>query len=437
MTVEPAPLGEAVEALREGDRELTEYVAERYQRVDAVESDVRAWVNGPKEREWLLAEAGALAERYPGEDNRPPLYGVPVGVKDVFHVDGLPTRAGSALPPGELVGPEAAVVTALREAGALVFGKTVTTEFAYFEPGPTRNPHDLAHTPGGSSSGSAAAVAAGMCPLALGTQTVGSVIRPASFCGVVGFKPSYGRVPLDGVVPLSPSLDHVGLFTQDIAGMATAAAVCVDGWEPTVEPSGADRPVLGVPEGAYLSQASEAGLDAFEDRLATLGAAGFELRRVRVDALEDVEAINDRHTRLMTAEAALEHHQLLEAYPDRYAQRTAAMLREGQEVSAGTVAAARAGRIELRESLAETAATHGIDAWISPGAPGPAPEGIDTTGDPVMNLPWTHAGVPVVAIPGGTVDGLPVGVQCASSCGTDERLLAWSAGIAEVLEAAS
>jgi Asp-tRNA(Asn)/Glu-tRNA(Gln) amidotransferase A subunit family amidase len=356
-----------------------------------------------------------------------------VGVKDIFHVDGLPTRAGSELPPGELVGPEAAVVTALRRAGALVFGKTVTTEFAYFEPGQTRNPHDLAHTPGGSSSGSAAAVAAGMCPLALGTQTIGSVVRPASFCGVVGFKPSYGRVPLDGVVPLSPSLDHVGLFTQDIAGMATAAAVCVDDWDASVDPSGADRPVLGVPEGPYLSQASDVGLDAFEDHLAALEAAGFELRRVQVDAFEAIEEINDRHTRLMTAEAALAHHQWLDAHPDQYAESTATMLGEGRDVSAGTVAAARAGRIELRESLAETATEHGLDAWISPGAPGPAPAGIDTTGDPVMNLPWTHAGVPAVAIPGGTVDGLPVGLQCTSSFGTDERLLAWSEEIAEAL----
>ena len=431
MTVERAPLSEAVVALSRGDTETTAYVAERYRRVDAVESDVRAWVEGPKRREWLTAEAAALAERYPDVDDRPPLYGVPVGVKDIFHVDGLPTRAGSGVPPGELVGPEAAVVTALRRAGALVMGKTVTTEFAYFEPGPTRNPHDLAHTPGGSSSGSAAAVAAGMCPLALGTQTIGSIIRPASFCGVVGFKPSYGRIPLDGVIPLSPSLDHVGLFTQDVAGMHTAAAVCVDGWEAPDEPvdpddpDDADRPVLGVPDGPYISQASDAGSDAFERDLATLDAAGFEIRRVEVDAFERIEEINERHTDLMAAEAALAHREWFEAYPERYADSTAELLREGRDVSVGRVADARAGRIGLRESLAATATEHGIDVWISPGAPGPAPEGIDTTGDPVMNLPWTHAGVPAVAIPAGTVDGLPVGVQCASAFGTDERLLTW------------
>jgi Asp-tRNA(Asn)/Glu-tRNA(Gln) amidotransferase A subunit family amidase len=145
--------------------------------------------------------------------------------------------------------------------------------------------------------------------------------------------------------------------------------------------------------------------------------------------------VNERHEDLVAAEAALAHRQWFDAYPDRYADSTADLLREGREASVGTVADARAGRGDLRRSLAETAAAHAIDVWISPGAPGPAPEGIDTTGDPVMNLPWTHAGVPTVAVPGGTVDGLPVGVQCASSLGTDESLLRWAEPIAEALAA--
>jgi Asp-tRNA(Asn)/Glu-tRNA(Gln) amidotransferase A subunit family amidase len=424
MTVDPAPLDEAVGALRDGQQTVTEYVTERYRRIDAAESEVRAWVGGPKRREWVEAEAAALAERYPDAEDRPPLYGVPVGVKDIFHVTGLPTRAGSWLPPGELAGSEAAVVTTLREAGALVLGKTVTTEFAYFEPGPTRNPHDFGHTPGGSSSGSAAAVAAGMCPLALGTQTIGSVVRPASFCGVVGFKPSYDRIPPDGVVPLSPSLDHVGLFTQDTVGMSTAAAVCVDDWEPPDDPDAVDEPVLGVPGGPYLEQASAAGREAFEAHLDTLERAGFEVRRV--DAFDRIEDVNDRHEKLIAAEAALAHHEWFESYPDRYADSTAALLEEGRDVAVGAVADARAGREELRASLAEQAADHGVDVWVSPGAPGPAPGSIETTGDPVMNLPWTHAGVPTVAVPAGTVDGLPVGIQCAAAFESDERLLAWS-----------
>jgi len=156
-----------------------------------------------------------------------------VGIKDIFHVDGFVTRAGTRVPPERFAGPEAASVALLREAGALIAGKTVTTEFAYFEPGPTRNPHNPAHTPGGSSSGSAAAVAAGLCQLALGTQTIGSVIRPAAFCGVVGFKPSFGRIPTSGLVYFSRTIDHVGLFTQDLDGMELAASVLCRDWQPS------------------------------------------------------------------------------------------------------------------------------------------------------------------------------------------------------------
>lgn len=419
MTIREAQLGVAADALREDSRSAAAYVADLYERIDEHESDVRAWAGGPKPREWVEAEVEALARRYPEPERRPPLYGVPVGVKDIFHVEGLPTRAGSELPPGVLAGSQAAVVTALREAGALVLGKTVTTEFAYFEPGPTRNPHDLAHTPGGSSSGSAAAVAAGMCPLAVGTQTIGSVIRPATFCGIVGFKPSYGRIPLDGVIPLASAVDHVGLFTQDLAGMQLAAAVCVDGWTESVDP---DRPVLGVPDGEYLSQATETGLDRFENHVDALESAGFEVRRV--SAFEHVDAVNDRHEQLVAAEAALAHHEWFDEYSDRYADSTAELILDGQAVSVKEHADARRGRERLRRSLEATMAEHEIDVWITPGAPGPAPEGIESTGDPVMNGPWTHAGMPAVAIPAGTVDGLPVGLQCVGAFGADERLLA-------------
>src|SRR6266849_5532010 len=180
-----------------------------------------------------------------------PLRGVVVGVKDIFHVDGLPTTAGSSLPVGELAGPEAAAVSLLRDAGAVVLGKTVSSEFALFEPGPTRNPRNLAHTPGGSSSGSAAAVAAGHCPLALGSQTIGSVIRPAAFCGVVGYKPSYGRVSTAGSIPLAESFDTVGLLAANVSWVERVAVVLCAWWR-GIE---VDRPpVLGIPEGPYLEQ---------------------------------------------------------------------------------------------------------------------------------------------------------------------------------------
>ncbi|MFC6990093.1 amidase [Haloplanus sp. GCM10025708] len=430
MTVEQTSLADVAASLRDGDREIPAYLDECYERMDAHEPDVRAFVPEPKRRERLDAEAAAMADRYPDPVDRPPLYGVPVGVKDIFHVDGLPTRGGSDLPRGKLAGPQSEAVTALREAGALVMGKTVTTEFAYFEPGPTRNPHDTDHTPGGSSSGSAAAVAAGMCPIALGTQTIGSVVRPAAFCGVVGYKPSFGRIPTGGVLPLSESLDHVGIFTQDLAGMELAASLCCDEWDAAGDVS---RPTLGVPEGPYLDQASETGRAHFADHVEALEAAGYEVRRV--DVFGDIEALNERHVDLMAAEAALVHHEWLETLEDRYAESTLEMLCDGRSVTAEELAAGRHSRTDLRAELETVMDDRAIDAWVSPAAPGPAPEGIDSTGDPAMNLPWTHAGVPAVTLPASeSTEGLPLGLQCTARFGDDERLLAWADGMATALD---
>jgi Asp-tRNA(Asn)/Glu-tRNA(Gln) amidotransferase A subunit family amidase len=424
-------LDETATALRTGRRDVIEYAERLHDRVESVEPTVRALVPESDRLDRVTAEAAALQDRYTEPRDRPPLYGVPVGIKDIFHVRGLPTRAGSDLPTSELTGAEGSAVAALRDAGALVLGKTVTTEFAYFEPGPTRNPHDPEHTPGGSSSGSAAAVAAGETPLALGTQTVGSVLRPAAFCGVVGFKPSYDRIPTDGVLPLAESVDHVGAFTRDVSGMRVAASVLCDGWD-AVETD--DRPVLGVPTGAYLSQATEAGRDQFDAQIDALERAGYEVRRVRL--FDDIDALNGRHNRLVAAEAALAHDEWFDEYGDRYVAETADLVREGRSVTVEGLAAARGSRTALREEIEAVMSEEGIDAWVSPAAPGPAPEGIDSTGDPVMNLPWTHAGLPAVSLPGGRADGLPVGLQCVGSFMDDERLLGQAQSIAAVLDEA-
>jgi len=418
-------------ALRAGRRDPTEVVADRYDRIEAVDGRVGAWVDGAKPRAWTAAEAAALGERHPDPADRPPLFGVPVGVKDIVHVDGLPTKAGSALPPGELVGDQATVVDDLRAAGALVLGKTVTTEFAHAAPGPTRNPHDTAHTPGGSSSGSAAAVAAGMCPLALGSQTIGSVVRPASFCGVVGLKPTYGRIPTDGVFPYSPAVDTLGLFTRDVAGAALGASVTCGDWRPA-SPDG--PPVVGVPDDAYLAQASETGLERFDRAVAALDDAGYEVRRTTV--FDDIAAVNDRHHDLIGGEAADEHHDRYERHADRLAPQTRALVEDGREVTAGAVARGRRSRVALRDRLHDLMDDEGVDVWVAPGAPDTAPEGIESTGDPVMNLPWTHAGVPVLALPAGLAEGLPYGVQFAGRFGADERLLAWGEDLADAVAGA-
>src|SRR5215213_7607826 len=212
-----------IDELRSGQLLLPDFLAQVEARFTQQEPSILAFLPEEERFTRLYDEAEALVLSYPDLIKRPLLFGALVGVKDIFHVDGFTTQAGSRLPADALEGKEAQSVSRLMNAGALIFGKTVTTEFAYFSPGPTRNPHHLEHTPGGSSSGSAAAVAAGFCHLALGTQTIGSIIRPASFCGVVGLKPTYERISREGVIPLSPSLDHVGFFASDAETAINAA----------------------------------------------------------------------------------------------------------------------------------------------------------------------------------------------------------------------
>ena len=393
------------------------------------EPGLRAFLPEEGRFERLRRELAALQARWPDPGDRPPLFGVPVGVKDIFRVDGFETRAGSRLPPELFQGPEAPSVTALKRAGALILGKTVSTEFAFFAPGPTRNPWNPEHTPGGSSSGSAAAVAAGLCPLALGSQTIGSILRPAAFCGVVGFKPSYERISRDGVIPLAPSFDHVGLFTPDVRGAERAAALLCRVWRPEVPPR---RPRLGIPEGPYLERAAGEGRAHFREVCGRLAAAGYAVESV--PALPDFQKIVEWHFEAVAAEAARVHQDWFARYGDLYAPRTAELIRRGQAVSDEQLARYRHGREELRNELAALMDEHRIDLWISPPALGAAPRGLEATGDPVMNLPWSHAGMPAVCLPAGrNAEGLPLGLQVAARWWADEELLAWARGLEEAL----
>jgi len=423
-----ASVATLTEPLRRGGRDVGDVVAEYRDRLTAVDPEVRAFLAEPDRWTRIDAAVDRLRDRYPGPATRPTLYGIPVGVKDIFHVADLPTRANAAVPPEELAGDPAATVTDLQAAGAVVWGKTVTTEFAYYDPGPTRNPHDLEHTPGGSSSGSAAAVAAGLVPLALGTQTYGSINRPASFCGVVGVKPSYGRIPMDGVLNLSPSADHAGYFTQDVPSAALVAPVLYADWHPLAT---VPDPTVGVPTGPYLDQADDAMIEQFQDRVAALEAAGVRVREVQL--FEDIDAVNDRHHRMVAAEAALVHHEWYQSYGEEYGAELTALIEEGYDIDAAELATARAGRTALRSALGDAMAAHDVDVVAAPSAPGPAPAGLEDTGDPVMNVPWTHSGVPTVTVPAGTVDDLPAGIQLVAPYGYDEWLLSWAADLAPVL----
>ncbi len=400
--------------------------------IDAREPDVRALLPEPGRFARLRAEAAALEARYPDPSARPALFGVPIAVKDIFHVEGFVTRAGSRLPEDLLQGPEAASVTALKQAGALILGKSVTTEFAYFGPGPTRNPRDVTRTPGGSSSGSAAAVAAEYAPLALGTQTIGSIIRPASFCGVYGYKPSYERVSRAGVIPLSPSNDHVGLLAADLSILEQGAGAIVAGWNRDPAEWGASRPTLGVPEGPFQRRCGVEMEASFRNTCAALIHAGYSVRSIPMFA--DFEAIRERQYALVAFEAAEVHKTWFAAHRDLYHPKTAELIERGQTVNAGVAAAARDARLVLRDEIQRVMRVERIDAWLSPAAVGPAPLGLEATGDPVMNLPWTQAGLPVLGLPmGDDADGMPLGLQLTGAFGADEALLAWAAGIDEHL----
>ncbi len=429
----PTKLADATIALHSNQLELDVYINALCDRIDALEPRLQALLPEPERRARLLQEAATLRRRYPSPAERPPLYGIPVGVKDIFRVNGFPTGAGSQLPSDLFAGTEAASVTTLRAAGALILGKTVSTEFAYFEPGPTRNPVNLDHTPGGSSSGSAAAVAAGCCPLALGTQTVGSVIRPAAFCGVIGYKPTYGRIATGGVIPFSASADHVGLFTQDVAGLELAASLLCTGWASPLRRE-ATLPILGVPTGPYLAQASAEALTAFEAQLAVLATGGYVIRRV--PAFDDIAALTLRHQQLIFAEMAAVQAAWFPHYHELYRPRTAEAIRIGQAVSSTEVAEAQMSQQRVRDHLEALMTDAGVDVWVTPAALGPAPFGLERTGDPAMNLPWTHAGLPTLTLPAGVAaNGLPLGLQCSAAWMADERLIEWAAPLAALLAA--
>jgi Asp-tRNA(Asn)/Glu-tRNA(Gln) amidotransferase A subunit family amidase len=401
---------------------LSEYYERLNARVRKREATVHAFLPEEGRTTRLQLEIQNLLDRFPNADSRPPLFGIPFGVKDIFHADGFETHGGSKLPPDELMGKEAVSVSRLKAAGALIYAKTVTTEFAYFAPGSTRNPHNPTHTPGGSSSGSAAAVGAEMLLLALGTQTIGSIIRPAAFCGVVGFKPSYERINRDGVIPLSVSLDHIGFFCRNSEDAEVVASILVEDWKPLTPPA---MPRLGIPEGPYLENASEEGLEHFEEVQSRFSKVGFDL--VPVSVMANFEEIHERHNRIVAAEAAWTHREWFRQYEDRYHPKTAELIRSGMKTSSEDLQAALLGREELRNELENAAEGAGIDLWISPSAPNTAPSGLESTGDPVMSLPWTHSGLPSVSLPSGfNRDGLPFGLQIVGAWRGDEALLSWA-----------
>jgi|TARA_B100000315_G_scaffold254215_3_gene294773 Asp-tRNA(Asn)/Glu-tRNA(Gln) amidotransferase A subunit family amidase len=402
--------------------ELKSLLIDYCRRIEQYNELIRAIVPGSYAREQILTRAEKLLEEWPDPVHRPPLFGLTLGVKDIIHVDGFSTGCGTALPPHLFQGQQADCVSKLLHAGAIVMGKTETTEFAFLDPAATRNPHNINHTPGGSSSGSAAGVAKGMFDLALGTQTVGSVIRPAAYCGVIGFKPSTGRIATSGVVPFSASVDQVGLFCTDIDLLQPVSAVLLDRWNPNDSAFQPQESVLGIPEGPYLDQASSNGLAQFYLTVDKLHSAGISIKRCR--ALADIEQIDEVHRRLISAEMARVHQAWMPKYGPSYRPLTRSLIESGLEIDNAELQSLRLEWKGNAVSVAAEMKTLGIDYWVAPAATDHADSGLQATGNPVMNLPWTHAGLPVVSLPTHLDDQhLPHGLQVVARPDADEQLL--------------
>ena len=359
------------------------------------------------------------------------LHGLPVGVKDIIDTAGIPTENGSPLDAGRKPLRDAFVTERLRAAGAVIIGKTVTTELAFMDPAATRNPHDPAHTPGGSSSGSAAAVAAAMAPLAIGTQTGGSVIRPASFCGVVGFKPSFGAIPRRGILAQSPSLDTVGVFARTTADAALLAEVLYgfDAADPatalaphpqllaTARQDPPVKPVFAMLQPPGWDDASpdmQAGLAELAE---ALGEQAFPLTLPPL-----FDTIRDTHRRIQMAELARCYYTYARDGGDRLGPQLRAAIDTGNGILARDYLAALDMPKVLDAALSEI--FDRCDAILCPAAPGAAPEGLGSTGNPVFNSLWTLAGTPAITLPLLTLpNGLPMGVQVVGARGNDARLM--------------
>lgn len=352
---------------------------------------------------------------------RGPLHGLPVGVKDIFDTFDLPTEYGSAVYEGHRPAADAAVVALTRHAGGIVIGKTVTTEFATFPPGKTRNPHNPAHTPGGSSSGSAAGVADAMFPLAFGTQTAGSVIRPAAYCGITGYKPSFGLLPRGGVKTGSDTLDTVGVFSRSIEDAAYFIAALTRQPELQLKPWTGAAPRIGICKGFQWSRVQPEMAAAMENAAAALSRAGAVVKEITLPAR--FEGMAAAQATIMSYEGGANRADDVLRNGDRMDPRLAEQCRKGLAVPGVEYAAAQALAHECRALL--PIAFGDCDAWLAAAAPGEAPEGLSYTGDPIMNGVWTLLYTPCVSVNVGRgPKGLPVGLQVVGRFADDARTLA-------------
>jgi Asp-tRNA(Asn)/Glu-tRNA(Gln) amidotransferase A subunit family amidase len=413
----------AARAIQAGRLTSEALVAACLERIAARDGELAAWVHVAGEA--ALAQARVL-DRQPA---RGPLHGVPVGIKDIIDTADMPTENGSPIYRGNRPRADASAVALLRQAGCVILGKTATAEFANVHPAATRNPHNPAHTPGGSSSGSAAAVADHMVPLALGTQTGGSVIRPAAFCGVVGLKPSFGSINRTGVKPVSDTLDTIGLFANTVEDAALALNLLSSRRIPDFAAKVA-APRIGFARTSRWKDADAATYAALESAARELASAGADVKEAALPAA--AEALFDAHGLIMDYEAARALGWERSQHREEISATLLKRLDEGWTVTREQYDGARQTARDARHQFADL--MRGFDLLLTPSARGEAPLGLASTGDSLFNRVWTLLGVPCVTLPWGTgPNGLPLGIQLVSAIEQDTALLAHSQWAASVL----
>jgi len=406
------------------------YIDKIYERHLKIENENQTLLPEDNLKQRLYKEVEELFEKYPNSLNRPPLFGIFLGVKDIFKTDGFPTKAGSGLPAELFEGKEASSVTKLKEAGAIIYGKTTTTEFAYSDPSSTKNPHNLLHTPGGSSSGSAALVALGQVPVALGTQTIGSIIRPATYCGIVGYKPSFDRIDKDGVIPFASSVDHIGCFSQDIKGSELVASILCENWKPNNQ--SIDKIKIAIPVGNYMKNANSEVITKFNELINFLKKNNVEFEEANI--LPDFEKIKKQHWDICYAEPAEVHKNWYKEYKNLYRKHMHHLLETGQNISQKDLEEGKKGREVFRNEVQQIMDKNNFDLIIAPSSTDFAPKGLESTGNSIMNLPWTFAGMPAINIPfGKNENNLPFGFQIIGRFMQDEKLFNFAQKIFNII----
>jgi len=399
--------------------------------IDTWDHSLQAWVT--IDREKIFAEARRQQDEIARGKALGPLPGIPIGVKDIYYTCGMKTTAGSKIFANFIPKHDATAVTRLKKAGAIILGKTATTEFAFADPAPTRNPWNLEHTPGGSSSGSAAAVAARMCPAALGSQTGGSILRPAAYCGVVGFKPTYGRISRHGVFPLSWTLDHVGFLTRSVEDAAILLGVLAgsDPQDPTASPQpvpdytrflkpGRRPPRIGIVQTFYKENSEGPVWRHLEDILTKLERSGAKIEEVPMPA--SFAVVQDAHRLIMRVEAAAFHETLFEQQRDLYRPKIRELIEIGLLIPSVEYLRAQKVKRQFHREMSEI--MRRFDCLLTPATSSPAPKGLSSTGNPWFQVPWSFSGLPTIGLPSGLHPaGLPLGLQLVGEAYGEGKLI--------------